>query len=295
MIARHALILSLFTAGCAGTAAPTEEVATEEASLDSGCPTAHTWGPLSHLFWRTTRQLEHVVWSSDGKQIGASELVFEEKLSWDPLNGTTDKRKFCHQLSIRDLKGSVSYVGAMQPNQVVDLTFMQPAGYFTIQSFVHDLGGWDYHRVALDGTHVLLAHVDASCQYGRVLPSPDGKTIAYVNVTGHCTDGLSGSDVTVTFFDGATAAKLATSPTVSLPGSAFETWTPAGNLIVSDGTKAVRVPLDGSAVVAAPVPHCTDPGTTSSTIDAMGRTLGFDDKGQPTIVSTDPSTAFGCQ
>jgi hypothetical protein len=127
-----------------------------------------------------------------------------------------------------------------------------------------------------------------------VLPSPDGKIIAYLDIAGHCEDGLSGNDVTVTFFDGG-GKKLATSPKVTLPGGAFETWTPAGDLILSDGSKVVKVPVDGSAVMDAQKPKCTDPGTTSSTIDAAGRTLGFDDKGQPKIVSTDPATAFGCQ
>jgi hypothetical protein len=298
MNSRLTLLCLVFATGCAGSVEPSAPVASQTAELaTTGCPTAHSWGPLSRLFWRTTRQMASAVWSSDGRQIGAVELIFEEKIDWNPLADTTDKQKFCHQLSIRDLQGHVSYVGPMQPNDPGEIMFMQPAGYFTVQSYVRDSGGgWDFHRVSVaDGSRSLIGHVADGCQYGRALPSPDGKTIAYLAVAGHCNDGLSGNDVVVTFYDGATGQKLATSPDVSLPGGAFETWTPAGALVLSDGTKSVSVPRDGSASVTAPLPHCTDPGTTSSIVNADGRTLGFDDAGKIIVVKTDPSAAFGCQ
>src|SRR5262249_28029365 len=157
---------------------------------------------------------------SDGKQIGGVEYVFEEKKSWNPLDGTTLKRKFCHQLSLYDAKtlARTSYVGPLQPNQAGDIEFMQPAGYFTVMTYQRDFDGWDFHRVALDGTRKLLAHVDVGCQYGRILPSPDGSRIAFFYVAGHCdNDGQSGNDVTVTLFDAA-GNTLGVSPSVNLPG-----------------------------------------------------------------------------
>ena len=117
----------------------------------------------------------------------------------------------------------------MQPNQAGEISFMQPAGYFTVMTYVRDFGGWDFHRVALDGSRKLLAHTPVGCQYGRMLPSPDGTLIAYFDVAGHCDDGGSGNDVKVTFFDGVTGATLATSASVNLPGGASETWTPGGD------------------------------------------------------------------
>ena len=78
--------------------ASTDSAASE---VTATCPTASAGKP-TYLFWHTTRQLEHLVWSSDGQQVGAVEYIFEERKSWNPLNGTTDKRKFCHQLSIHD-------------------------------------------------------------------------------------------------------------------------------------------------------------------------------------------------
>jgi hypothetical protein len=268
-------------------------------AAEAVCPTAPPGEP-SLFFWHTTRQLEHMVWSSDNQQIGAVEYVFEEKRSWNPLDGTTLKRKHCHQLSILDAQGKlVRYVGPMQPNQAGDITFMQPGGYFTVQSYVRDFGGWDFHRVALDGTRTLLGHVEVGCQYGAILPSPDGKQIAFFEIAGHCdNDGRFGNDVVVSFFDGATSQKLGVSPSVPLPGGAWETWTPAGALILTDLQKSVRVSFDGGGQVQlsdAPVPRCTSPGTTSSLVAADGRTLGFDSHGKVVIVGSDAAAAFGCQ
>jgi hypothetical protein len=59
------------------------------AAADSVCPTAPPGAP-SLFLWHTTRQLDHVVWSSDGQQIGAVDYVFEEKLPWNPFAETTD-------------------------------------------------------------------------------------------------------------------------------------------------------------------------------------------------------------
>jgi hypothetical protein len=249
---RFALVLCCFAAGCVGGAVDQSASGggggDVESALDSVCPTASPGAP-SLLFWHTTRQLEHLVWSSDGHQVGGAEYVFEEKKSWNPLDGTTLKRKFCHQLSTYDPKtlARLGYVGPMQPNQVGDITFMQPAGYFTVMTYERDFGGWDFHRVALDGTRKLLAHVDVGCQYGRILPSPNGSRIAYLAVAGHCgNDGQGGNDVVVSFFDGAVNA-LGQSP-------------------------SVRVYLDGGAVKVEPAatPRCTDPGTTSSPVAAAG-------------------------
>jgi hypothetical protein len=294
------VVFAFALAACATADDDGDEVTTEtiESEVTSPCPTAKVGGP-TYLLWHTTRQLEHIVWSSDGQQIGAVEYVFEHRKSWNPLNGTTDKRKFCHQLSIRDANlHHVRYVGPMQVDQAGEISFMQPAGYFIVMTYVRDFGGWDFHRVALDGSRKLLAHTDVGCQYGRMLPSPDGSLIAYFDITGHCdNDGLFGNDVKVTFYSGVTGAKIATSASVNLPGGAYETWTPSGKIVLTDGSKHVQVALVGTTAVITntTAPGCTDPGTTSSVTAADGRVLGFDNNGNPAIVGNDPSAAFGCQ
>lgn len=294
-----ALALLLVASACA-TAGDTDdslELSTIESDVTSDCPTASVGDP-SLWSWHTTRQLQNLVWSSDGQQVGAVDLVFEWKKSWFPWNDN-DKRKFCHQLSIRDATTlqHKSYVGPMYPEHAGEIIFMQPAAYFTVMTYVRDLGGWDFHRVGLDGTRKLLAHTAPGCLNGRVLPSPNGQLIAYVEVTSVCDGPGSGSDVVVKFLNGATGNAVATSSSIHFAGTATETWLPSGQLVLTDASTAVRLAVAGSTVTTAnvAVPHCTDPGTSSSATRADGRTVGFDANGKPAFVGTYPQSAFGCQ
>jgi hypothetical protein len=69
-------------------------------------------------------------------------------------------------------------------------------------------------------------------------------------------------------------------------------------VIVTDLQKSQSVRLEAGGAVRvedAAVPRCTSPGTTSSTIAADGRTIGFDDHGKVKVTAGDPATAFGCQ
>ena len=201
--------------------------------------------------------------------------------------------------SIRDASTlqHVRYVGPMYPEHAGEILFMQPAGYFTVMTYVRDLGGWDFHRVGLDGNRKLLAHTATGCLNGRVLPSPNGQQIAYVEVTSHCDGPGFGSEVVVKFLDGATGTTLATSASIHVDGTATETWLPSGELVITDTTVAKKLTVTGSTVTATSttVPHCTDPGTTSSAVRADGKTVGFDGNGKPAFVGTNPGGAFGCQ
>src|SRR3954467_7980906 len=64
--------------GCAEGPTTSEEPAVEAPLFgpEPVCPTAPERATLSWFVWRTTRQLDGIVWSSDGRQIGAAELVF---------------------------------------------------------------------------------------------------------------------------------------------------------------------------------------------------------------------------
>jgi hypothetical protein len=287
------LVTACATAGDEGD----DSLSTVESGVTNDCPTAPEGNP-SLWSWHTTRQLQNLVWSSDGKQIGAVDLVFEQKKSWYPWNDN-DKRKFCHQVSIRDAAtlAHVKYVGPMYPEHAGEIMFMQPAAYFTVMTYVRNLGGWDFHRIGLDGSRTLLAHTAPGCLVGRVLPSPNGQTIAYIEVTSVCDGPGSGSDVVVRFMNATTGATIATSAPVHFAGTATETWMPSGQLVLTDASTAVRLTLTGSTVTATTVgvPSCTDPGTTSSAVRADGKTVGFDGNGKPAFVGMNPTSAFGCQ
>ena len=211
--------------------------------------------------------------------------------SWDPLNGTTNKRRFCHQLSVLRPDGSLDHrVGPLYPNQHGDFSYMQPAGYFIVQTLPPN--AFEYYRVGLDGTRTLLGRITDGCTTGFVIPSPGGERLAFVRVQAVCSGPGSGSTATVSFFD-ATGAPIGGAATHAFVGYAAGTWTPAGAFVVSDGAQAVSVEVSG-AVAAATVPGCTDPATTSSGVAADGRVLGFVD-GKPGVIGVDPSRAFGCQ
>ncbi len=72
------------------------------------------------------------------------------------------------------------------------------------------------------------------------------------------------------------------------------TWTSAQTFIVFDGENAQAFDAEGTDLGAVSQPGCAAPRTSSSEVDNQGRVLGYDDKGQIGVVSSD-GQAFGCQ
>ncbi len=263
------------------------------ATAAPGCPSAPESWPLSLFWWKTTRQAERFVWSAQGGQVLGSELLFEEKLSWNPLNGTTDKRKLCHQLYLADADGSHRRdLGGPALLQAGELFAFPSSGYVVAQTLRE--GAWDYQRVDLDGTRRLLGTISGRCEWGRALPSPDGQVIAFVRTHQGCANPAEVASTTEVSFLDASGAPLPGHATVALAGFGQATWTPAGQLIVTDDHSARSVALDGS-IAPAPLPHCIEPPTSSSDVDALGRVLGVSESGMPAVVAADPARRFGCQ
>jgi hypothetical protein len=295
MMLRTAALTSLLAvAGCALDEPETVDADTAALAEPAApvCPTASERWPLSRFWWKTTRQLERFVWTSDGARLLGSELVFEERRSWDPLDGTTRKRRFCHQLFLANPDGSGRQdLGGRAPLQAGELFAFPSAGYVVAQTLRE--GAWDYVRVGLDGSRRALATLGGDCVWGRAVPSPTGDRIAVVRTTQACNDGGVASTTEVSFLDGG-GAPLPGAARVELAGLGVATWTPAGDLVVTDQQTAVAVG-PGGGVRPAPVPGCTEPPTSSSDIDARGRVVGVDERGRPVILETDPARAFGCQ
>jgi hypothetical protein len=274
--------------------ATSEDDALFAATAAPECPSAPEGWSLGLFWWKTTRQTERFVWTPDGTRVLGSELLFEEKKSWNPLNGTTDKRKMCHQLYLADPDGGHRQdLGGPAPSQVGELFAYPAAGYVVAQLFRE--GAWDFQRVGLDGGARTLATVSGGCEWGRVLPAPDGSRIAVVRThQPGCQSGGVATTTDVAFLDATGAAIPGAGASVALAGFGQATWTPAGELVVTDGQAAATVSFAG-VVAAAAVPRCTEPPTSSSEVDARGRVLGVSPSGEPQIVGTDASRAFGCQ
>jgi hypothetical protein len=263
-----------------------------DAAKGSACPTAPENWPLSHFWWKTSRYPERYVWTPDGSRLLGVEVLYEERKSWDPLNGSTDKRKTCHRLFLIDLDGkNRQNLGAAQPLQGGEVFAYPKKGYALVQLFRP--GALDFVRVALDGAHTTLGTASGDCVWGRALPSPDGAAIALVRTTQpDCESGGVATQTEVRFFTAAGAPGAVA--TVAHAGFAQATWTKAGSLVVTDGAMAVRVASDGQTS-SAPLPGCTEPPTSSSEVDATGRIIGISEQGQPVVVGVDPTRAFGCQ
>lgn len=292
-------MFSLGLGGCVGpqlqeSAADEPVVGEAEEALESACPTASESAKLSRFWWKTSRHLEHVIWTDEGKEILGSEYLFEEKIPvFDPLSGSgVEQRKFCHRLFLANPDGTNRRdLGKAQSYYPGESFAFPRAGYVVIQK-VHDQT-WDYEWVALDGTRRPLGTISGNCTWGGAIPSPDGSIVAFTRTVQPGCDGTSSTatTTTVSFFD-ARGNSIGKSATMEKAGFARPTWTPAGQLIISDGQQASAVAVDGT-VVTAPIPHCTEPPTTSSEVDAHGRVVKVvDDK---IVILPELGTPFGCQ
>ncbi len=179
------------------------------------------------------------------------------------------------------------------PGDDTSIADMSTPAYMIVHS-QDSTGLFQVHRVALDGTRKLLT--SAACGAPHVTPSPDGTKMALVQSLEDCsgpTGPANGSSFKVSFFDAAGKA-IGSPATVAFAGFGVGTWTPAGDFVMTDDTTALRIASDGTTA-AAPIPHCTEPATTSSDVARDGSIAGFDANGNPAVVGKDPTRAFGCQ
>lgn len=285
----------------AGPPPPAARVAAQSvapaAASAPNCPTASESLPINLFFWRTRRTLDGFVWANDGQQILGIETLVEEKQTLTIFGIQVITRKPCHQLFWTSLGSTArTNLGGPSELEVVNAYAFPGNGYVAIEKH-SGTSSWQFERVDTRqnrGTRTPYAAIDGSCDWARAIPSPDGTHVAYVHSSADpCTPGsLAPSATTVSFFDAA-GAPLGGKASFSLPGFAQGTWRPDGQLVVSDGNTAVTVALDGT-VAATSVPHCTDPPTSSSNVDAKGELLDIND-GKPAVVGVDDSRAFGCQ
>jgi hypothetical protein len=284
------MVLTVLLSGCGGQI---DQPATDQQGEDlfgsssSVCPTAPEYSTNTWWRWRTVRDIDAVVWSSDGTQVLAAEAEYEEKEKLFS-GGMSDSRKLCHRLSLWTPDGKKIRQLGEYPNQHADVTFM--GTYAVVESF--NGATEEFHRVALDGSRTLITSVSADCTSGYLIPSPDGGTIAMVSVVTNCNGPLMGSSATVSFFDGK-GKPTGSSASQSFTGWSQGTWTPSGRFLVGDDKQAFDVTVAGVKTMAI-LPKCWIPPTTSSDVAADGRIVGVVNN-KPAITGTDTTRAFGCQ
>src|SRR4051794_23202866 len=186
--------------GCVGgQIADEEETSPALFGAASGCPTLPTRA-LTWWRWGTVETIEAMAWSPDGKEILASEHLYEGK---EALIGYDDSRKHCQRLAVYSFDGlRLREILGLSPGFVP--VFPGSMSFMSSYAIVHmqnDAGLWTAIRVGADGQRKQLA-VWPNCHNGRLTPSPDGKVIAAVDTADMCAPAKP-STTRVSFFDAA--------------------------------------------------------------------------------------------
>ena len=239
--------------------------------------------------WRDTAYYDRIVWSDDDEQLALVELRFEERDPLDPLQGTTDKRNFRHQLYVSDVDGAnPTAIGSEREGQsAAEVFFMRSQGYVLLAAVRED-GEADYARIDLDdGAETALSDPGFSARSWFAVPSPDGANIAQV--------GIEGTSAEVRFVDGATLDPVASVVTLTFQNTPDFTFRPDGALVVTDGVSAKGV-HPGEEPFDTDVPACTLPKTTSSDVSSTGLFVFTDTDGRQISTRDEgEDAAFGCQ
>lgn len=254
---------------------------------------------------KKTEQLDRVVWSNDGVEQAFVMTQFEEGRSGNPLDGTTMKRNFSHQIFVQDPDGLNRRAVS---NQVVgqnggDLFYMRSAGYI-VASFLQQNGENQapyprYYQLLMDGTTRTLT----TAPHTRAVPSPDGKWIARVELNPEgcrpdATDNESEScRVQVEFLDAQTLMRHGQKHQVLFqnPSKVPDfTWTPEQEWVVTNRVQAFAASPDQEPE-AADVPACLFPKTSSDHINADGSLIFPNGNTIDSRPATADDPQWGCQ
>ncbi len=221
------------------------------------------------FFWKKRAQLDQAVWSEDGSEIAYLVLHYEEGRP-GPGDGTTPKRKFAHELRVKNADGSGDRVlASVRPGQNgAEFYRMKCAGY-TIVPVVSESS----YRVDLlrdsGGVQVIDAIQNTHCDGLHVIPSPHGEYIAKIKTRGCLPDHSAGLlfDVVILKSDSLTVSAHYTVPGMNL--AAEFAWNVDSQFVLSDDVGSKYMDPKGLGVIDVSRPYpCTVPATTSSNLSA---------------------------
>jgi hypothetical protein len=69
----------------------------------------------STIFWRDANLFPLISFSETGKKITYMKVHYQEKDSWNPLNGTTDKKNFTTQVILAEIENDLSVKKTSRP------------------------------------------------------------------------------------------------------------------------------------------------------------------------------------
>lgn len=293
--------LGLVSTHC-GDAEPTaeelERLEREESALfGSGprCPTAPdtaTW----RFGWQTVHGPVGAVWSSQG-QVVRIEHVYEFRQGWGILIPNRTRRN-CTRVWLENEDGSnVQRLTETpgQPNSSA-VSYLNPPGDLVLSLVENDIARWKLLRHG----EVVWSVVRSSEPYvvdERVISAPDASR--YVHVRSLVSDGRpetpisSGSRLELHWL-GADGVSLVPMQTIDFAGAfAWAAFDHAGRLLVSDGQTSFVFEHGGQFTSIASALCNPRAPTTSSAVDAQGRTIDWNG-GDVVISAAGVEQAFGC-
>lgn len=246
-----------------------------------------------------TEQLDRVVWSDDNTEEALIVLKFEEKHSMNPLDGTTLKSNFSHQVYVQNRDGSNRHpIGNEFLGQNgFDFYYMKSAGYL-IASYIatgsDDNPVTRYYQLKLDGSvNQLTSKPDM-----RVIPSPNGAYLALITFyPAACGNPAGNCPMDVEFLDANSLASVGKKQQLSFEhGKTPElTWNLGGQFLLTTDEQTFAVRPDAEEPSPANTPACTYPPTSSSSIATSGDFVYPAQNQVQTRPTTQSEQPFGCQ
>jgi len=253
--------------------------------------------------WAETEQIVQVAFADDDSAHAFVKLMFKERPSAHPLNGTTDKKDFRHQVFIQDRDGENrrAVTGVVSSQNGATLYYMKRSGYLIVDT-LEAPDKLRYDVIRLDGRIQTLetwSHPGQLCAGLEVVPSPDGLLIATVERldSGQPADlPCAPGRVVVELHDAASLAVVARYDW-EVGGLIESTWNPKGELIVHELEAGSWKLTRSEPPVAAADPRCIHPKTTSSIISSYGQLIvpGSSPQSPVEVLAVDDAVPFGCQ
>lgn len=254
---------------------------------------------------KRTTQLDQVVWSEDGSAVVSVLLHFDEKKSGNPLDGTTQKSNFTHQYLLQQPDGSQKHILTPElPGQnAYPLYYFKGAGYVVGSYLDKNTDGTLFERYELirlaTGQVIALNNGPNT----HILPAPDGSILAEIkdfpsacqpNGNSTTTDACHTEIAFISPVDLTRQGKKQQVSFSSRDSVPEVTWTPAGQLLVSNGQETFSLSPGEDKVSSVSQPACMKPATSSSRVNSQG-VLVYIDGNQIKTRLAPGEPKFGCQ
>ncbi|MBW1881189.1 MAG: hypothetical protein JRJ84_22780 [Deltaproteobacteria bacterium] len=246
--------------------------------------------------WTDQEAVTGAVWSDNDVGQAYIELYYEQKNI--PM-GNLGTRNYQHRVMLQGPDGSGrEQLFPLQDGQNgSDFYYLHQEGYVLMDVMVGTMAYWKVIQLADGSMRQVHSHdytTMGTCPVREVLPSPDGRTLALIEgelgvdvPTVPGTEGAcAGGTLSIDFIDSSTL-QVQASYEVEVTGAPERMWTRAGKLHVWDEAgQSWRI--DPTGPVAAAIPACIWPRTSSSPMSSAGVLIEPGTINDPVVVVNRP-------